>query len=104
MSSAGDSPESTAFRARTVLAWQRTGVSVLGGSLVLLRLSGSRGGLLTVPLIVAGGLLGLFCTLESRRRSRKGSEGMGDARVALLMSLAVTLLLVAELVTMLSGT
>jgi hypothetical protein len=73
-------------------------MSILGSSLILLRLSGARGGWATVILILAGGLLGLFSSVESRRRGLTGSTlGMGDGRVAMLMSVAVTLLLLAEL-------
>jgi hypothetical protein len=117
------SPVSTAFRERTALAWQRTGLSILVGSLVLLRVTGSRGGWPTVTLLLAGGALGLFTSVESRRRARASAGTAGNAgavrtaetvgtaetsgwdggRVALLMSAAVTLLLLAELDAVLVG-
>ena len=103
MTTPAPSPESGAFQERTALSWQRTGLSLLGGSLVMLRLSG-RGGWFTVTLIVAGGLLAGFAALESRRQARRGTAvGQGVARVALLMAAALTLLLMAELELALAG-
>jgi hypothetical protein len=55
-------PGHGAFQERTTLSWQRTGLSILGGSLLMLRLSG-RGGWLTVTLVVAGGLLAGFAAI-----------------------------------------
>ena len=101
--SSGSPSESTAFRERTELSWQRTGLTVLGSSLVLLRVSGARGGLLTVLLIVAGGLLGLFTTVESRRLSRGPSAVGRGGRVAAILSTAMALLFLAELDAVLSG-
>lgn len=92
--SSGSAPESTAFRERTELSWQRTGLTVLGSSLVLLRVSGGHGGRLTVVLILAGGLLGLFTAFESRRLSRDAGRGGG---VAAILTTALTLLFLAEL-------
>ena len=103
MSPPAPAPESGAFRERTALSWQRTGLSILGGSLLMLRLSG-RGGWLTVTLIVAGGLLAGFAALESRQRARRSTAvGEGVARVALLMAGALALLLTAELELALTG-
>jgi uncharacterized membrane protein YidH (DUF202 family) len=103
MSTSSAPPDEGLFRERTALAWQRTGLSILGASLVMLRLS-SRGSWVTVTLIVAGGLLAAFAALESRRRSRRAAPaGEGVARVALLMSTALALLLTAELELTLTG-
>ena len=100
--SSGPGPESTAFRERTELSWQRTGLTVLGSSLVLLRLSGGRGGPLTVILILAGGLLGLFTTVESRRLSRGTDPVAKGGRVALILSTSMASLFLAELLAVLS--
>jgi uncharacterized membrane protein YidH (DUF202 family) len=103
VSTPAPSAESGAFQERTALSWQRTGLSLLGGSMVMLRLS-VRGGWFTVTLIVAGGLLAGVAALESRRRARRSTAvGEGVARVALLMAAALTLLLMAELELALAG-
>lgn len=92
----GAHPVDGSFRQRTVLAWQRTGLSIAGGSLIELRLTGGRGGRVTVVLILVGGLLGLVSALKSRGHRRPGVTRTGA--VAALMSAAVTLLIVAQLI------
>lgn len=100
--SAGPAPESTAFRERTELSWQRTGLTVLGSSLVLLRVGGGREGRLTVVLLIAGGLLGLFTAVESRRLSRQRTTVGSGGRVAAILSTAVSLLFLAEILAVLN--
>jgi uncharacterized membrane protein YidH (DUF202 family) len=87
--------EASAFAERTALAWQRTALAILTAALIQLRLAtGEAPGAVLVVIGVAGALAAL-AAVESRRRDRGG-------RVGLLLTLAVAILMVVELVLVLA--
>jgi uncharacterized membrane protein YidH (DUF202 family) len=56
---------------RTALAWQRTALSVVGGSAVLTRLTLDRLGAAAVVSVVVGVPLGMLLFVEGRSRYRR---------------------------------
>lgn len=88
--SAPTAPETSGFAERTVLAWQRTSLAILTVALVQLRLSSGEAPGVVLGVIAIAAVLAALAGVEARRRDRGG-------RVALLMSVAVALLTLAEL-------
>lgn len=94
--------DAAAFRERTVLAWHRTGLSITAGSLVQFRLTVDEEAPVALAVIAAAGLMSVLAVVESRRRhpddrSGRAAVAARGGRVPLLLTLAVTLLLLVQL-------
>ena len=83
--------------ARTVLAWQRTGLGVLGVAGLLLRAAVQRGELVLVApaAVVAGAGLVVLGVLTRRRAvtAQRAADRAGDARAPRTAALATGLVL-----------
>lgn len=84
---------------RTALAWQRTALSVLAGSLVMARLSFDELGPLALVSLAIALPLSTWVLLRSRPRHHRPATGTPAAALAA----AIGLLCVTELVALLVG-
>jgi uncharacterized membrane protein YidH (DUF202 family) len=75
-----DSRETGTQNERTELAWQRTALSLVGGSAVITRLTFARLGTLALTLLVVALPLSLWVLLESRLRYRREAGADRPAR------------------------
>lgn len=89
-------------RERTALAWQRTALSLMAGSAILVRLTWERLGVLAVGFLVGALILGGWVFIESRARyadaiglhPRSSPRG---ARAPTFLGVAVLLIALTEL-------
>lgn len=84
---------------RTSLAWQRTALAILTGSMLLARLTFDVLGVPALVLMVAAATLAAKVLLESRARQRSGppeSRRSHDGRRMLLLAGATALLALTE--------
>lgn len=92
---------------RTTLAWQRTGLSLLVGALIMGRIAFVELGPAALPGAFAAALLAGWVVFETRRRhadasgARVGQRSRGG-RAGLFLSLAVTALVLTEVAAVLS--
>lgn len=102
-----DSVDLGRYEERTVLAWHRTALAIIGGAMVQFRLTYADGPPWLLGVIVVAALLAVLSVTESRHRypgdatSRAAVVDRGG-RLAVLVAASVTLLLLAELALVLS--
>lgn len=95
------------YEERTVLAWHRTALAIIGGAMVQFRLTYGDGPSWLLAVIVVAALLAVLSVTESRHRypgegGRRAAVLDRGGRLAALVATSVTLLLVAELALVLS--
>jgi uncharacterized membrane protein YidH (DUF202 family) len=87
---------------RTALAWQRTALSLIAGSLIVARLTlGPLGAGALVNIVVALPL-GTWALVESRRRYRRPALGR-DGRAPAAVALGTAAIALTEVVAILVG-
>ena len=79
---------------RTSLSWRRTALAVLGGAFALWRLTLDDLGPVAIIVVMLAVPLSLWVVAESARRR----GGRSDGRAAAVLTLAVVLLAIVELV------
>ena len=87
---------------RTVLAWHRTALAIIGGAMVQFRLTYRDGPPWLLAVIVVAALLAVLSVTESRHRypgggTRRAAVPDRGGRLAALLTASVVLLLGAEL-------
>ena len=98
-----DSVDLGRYEERTVLAWHRTALAIIGGAMVQFRLTYGDGPPWLLGVIVVAALLAVLSVTESRHRypdapARKRSTVVDrGGRLTALVASSVTLLLAAEL-------
>lgn len=102
-----DSPDLGRYEERTVLAWHRTALAIIGGAMVQFRLTYADGPPWLLAVIVLAALLAVLSVTESRHRypgdtTRRAAVVDRGGRLAGLLTASITLLLVAELALVLS--
>ena len=102
-----DSVDLGRYEERTVLAWHRTALAIIGGAMVQFRITYGDGPPWLLAVIVGAALLAVLSVTESRHRypgdaTRRATVLDRGGRLAALLASSVTLLLVAELVLVLS--
>ena len=102
-----DSVDLGRYEERTVLAWHRTALAIIAGSMVQFRLTYGEGPPWLLAVIVVSALLAVLSVTESRHRypgegARRATVLERGGRLAALVATSVTLLLLAELALVLS--
>ena len=98
----GDSVDLGRYEERTVLAWHRTALAIIGGAMVQFRITYADGPPWLLAVIVVAALLAVLSVTESRHRypgdtTRRAAVMDRGGRLAALVAASVTLLLLAEL-------
>jgi uncharacterized membrane protein YidH (DUF202 family) len=96
-------PRRTCTDDRTTLAWQRTALSLLGGSVLVSRLAYPRIGMLALAGVVVLLPLGVATLLLGRGGQRKGPGAAARAGIGALLAVAVAVTAVTELVALAVG-
>ncbi|MCA1783519.1 MAG: DUF202 domain-containing protein [Dermatophilaceae bacterium] len=102
-----DSVDLGRYEERTVLAWHRTALAIIGGAMMPFRLTYGDGPPWLLAVIVGAALLAVLSVTESRHRypgdrTRRADVRDRGGRLGALVALSVTLLLLAELALVLS--
>jgi putative membrane protein len=100
---AAPDPRFTMANERTFLAWNRTALAFIGGGLAaeqLLDAGRAARLVISVPLIVLGGLVGVagYWRWRSNEDAMKSGEPVGESRMPLLLAGAFVLLSLSALV------